>query len=146
MVARQKYSFYPSSKNGLWQEAAQGGDETLYGFGGKRIKPIGVITLSVSFGTPKNTHTEYITFDVVDMLYPYNAIIGRGLLNTFKAALHSAYLSLKVPGTFGVITIFNSQKEARNIEHSFASGTKMCISWEKTQLNHSSLRPSKKYQ
>jgi hypothetical protein len=29
----------------------------LYGFGGKRIKPIGVITLSVSFGTPKKSRT-----------------------------------------------------------------------------------------
>jgi hypothetical protein len=30
----------------------------LYGFGGKRIKPVGVITLPVSFGTPKNQHTS----------------------------------------------------------------------------------------
>jgi hypothetical protein len=48
----------------------------LYGFSGKRIKPVGVITLPVSFGTPKNPCTEYITFDIVNMLYPYNAIFG----------------------------------------------------------------------
>jgi hypothetical protein len=42
----------------------------LYGFGGKRIKPVRVITLPVSCGTPKNPCTEYITFDVVDILYP----------------------------------------------------------------------------
>jgi hypothetical protein len=71
----------------------------LYGFSGKRIESIGVITLPISFGTPKNPHIEYITFDVVDMLYPYNAIFGRGLLNTFEAALHLAYLCLKVPAT-----------------------------------------------
>jgi hypothetical protein len=29
----------------------------LYGFGGKRIEPVGVITLHISFGTPKNTRT-----------------------------------------------------------------------------------------
>jgi hypothetical protein len=46
----------------------------LYGFSKKRIEPVGVITLPVSFGTPKNPRTEYITFDVVDMLYPYNSI------------------------------------------------------------------------
>jgi hypothetical protein len=46
----------------------------IFGFSGKRIKPIRVITLPVLFGTPQNTHIEYITFDVVDMLYPYNAI------------------------------------------------------------------------
>jgi hypothetical protein len=42
----------------------------LYGFGSKRIEPIEVITLPVSFGTLKNPRTEYRTFDVVDMLYP----------------------------------------------------------------------------
>jgi hypothetical protein len=40
----------------------------LYGFGGKRIELVGVITLPVSFGTPKNPCTTYITFDVVYML------------------------------------------------------------------------------
>jgi hypothetical protein len=45
-------------------------------------------------------------------------------LNTFKAVLHSTYLCLKVPATFGVIIIFNSQKEARNIERGFAPGHK----------------------
>jgi hypothetical protein len=29
----------------------------LHGFDGKRIKPVGVITLPISFGTPKNPHT-----------------------------------------------------------------------------------------
>jgi hypothetical protein len=33
----------------------------------KKIEPVRVITLLVSFGTPKNPCTEYITFDVVDM-------------------------------------------------------------------------------
>jgi hypothetical protein len=96
----------------------------LYGFGGKRIEPVGVITFPVSFGTAKNSRTEYITFYVVDMTYPYNAIFGRGLLNTFQAALHLAYLCLKIPATFGVITVFGSQQEARNIEKGFTPGHK----------------------
>jgi hypothetical protein len=61
----------------------------LNGFGRKRIEPVGVITLPVSFNSPKNPCTKYTTFDVVDMPYPYNAIFGSGLLNTFEAALHS---------------------------------------------------------
>jgi hypothetical protein len=73
----------------------------------------------VSFGTPKNPRIEYITFNVVDMLYPYNAIFGRGLLNTFEAALHSGYLCLKMTTTFGVIFVFGSQQEARNIKKGF---------------------------
>jgi hypothetical protein len=96
----------------------------LYGFGGKRIEPVRTITLPVSFGNPKNPRTEYNTFDVVDMAYPYNAIFRRGLLTTFEAALNSAYLCLKVPATFGVITVFGSQQGARNIEKGFAPGHK----------------------
>jgi hypothetical protein len=41
-------------------------------------------------------------------------------LNIFEAALHSTYLCLKIPTTFGVITIVGSQKEAQNSECSFA--------------------------
>jgi hypothetical protein len=96
----------------------------LYSFSGKKIKPVGVVTLPVSFGTPKNPRTEYITFDVVDMLYMYNAIFGLGLLNTSEAALHSAYLCLKVLATFGAITIRGSQKEAQDIERGFTPGHK----------------------
>jgi hypothetical protein len=80
----------------------------LYGFDRKRIEPVGVITLPVSFSTPKNPRIEYVTFDVIDMTYPYNANFGRGLQNTFEAALHSMYLCLKVPMTFRVISIFGS--------------------------------------
>jgi hypothetical protein len=96
----------------------------LYGFGGKRIEPVGAITLPVSFGAPKNPRTEYITFDVVDMPYPYNAIFRRDLLKTFEATLHSAYPCLKVPATFDIISIFGSQQEARNIEKGFTPGHK----------------------
>jgi hypothetical protein len=76
----------------------------------------------VSFDGLSNVRIKYITFDVVDMSYPYNAIFRRGLLNTFEAALHSLYLCLKVPATLGVISIHSSQKDARNIEHGFALG------------------------
>jgi hypothetical protein len=80
----------------------------LYGFSRKRIKPVGVITLSVSFSTLENPTTVYVTFDVLDMHYSYNAIFGRRLLNIFEDALHSGYLYLKVPTTFGVTSAFSS--------------------------------------
>jgi hypothetical protein len=69
--------------------------KSLYGFEGKRIERIGSISLSVSFSTLQNARTEFVTIDVLVLHYPYNA--GRGLLNTFEAALHSIYLCLKVP-------------------------------------------------
>jgi hypothetical protein len=56
------------------------------------------------------------------MNYPYNTIFGRALLNTFKAALHSLYLCMKVPATLGVKSIHDSQKDARNIEQGSALG------------------------
>jgi hypothetical protein len=96
----------------------------LYGFDGKIIETVEVITLPVSFGTPKNSRTEYITFDIVDMLYPYNTIFGRCLLNTFEATLHSDYLYLKISTVFGVISVFGSQQDARNIEMCFTLGHK----------------------
>jgi hypothetical protein len=111
-------------KMGFDRKQLKESSKPLYGFSGKRVEPVGVITLPVSFGTPKNPRTKYITFDVVDMSYPYNAIFGRGLLNTFKAALHSSYLCLKVPATFDVITVFGSQQDARNIEKGFTPGHK----------------------
>jgi hypothetical protein len=49
-----------------------------YDFRGKRIELVEIIILSISFGTPQNPRTEYITFDVVDMLYPYSTISDEG--------------------------------------------------------------------
>jgi hypothetical protein len=78
-------------------------------------------------------HTEYITFNVVDMLYPYNAIFGRGLLNTIEATLHSSYLCLKIPVTFGVISVFGSQQDDKNIEKGFTPSHKNVHFCEKSK-------------
>jgi hypothetical protein len=106
----------------------------LYGFGGRRIEPVGSISLPISFSSHG---TEYITFDVVDMSYPYNAIFRRDLLNTCEAALHSLYLCLKVPAAMGVITIQGSQKDARNMEQGFTLGHRNvnCLQDEKAENN-----------
>jgi hypothetical protein len=54
------------------------------------------------------------------MHYLYNIIFRRGLLNIFEAALHSRYLCFKVPTTFRIISVFDSQKDAENIDQCFA--------------------------
>jgi hypothetical protein len=101
--------------------------------------------LPISFGTLKNPCKEYITFNVVDMLYPCNAIFRRGLLNTFEAALHSGYLYLKVPATFGIIIVFGSQKEARNTMRGFALSPKnMHFTREDTEQHEHVQPPTKK--
>jgi hypothetical protein len=48
----------------------------LCGFGGRHIVVLGKITMLVTFGYAHNTRTEQVVFDIVDMEYPYNAIIG----------------------------------------------------------------------
>jgi hypothetical protein len=48
----------------------------LCGFGGRQIVAVGKITMSVTFGYVHNTRIDQVVFDIVDMEYPYNAIIG----------------------------------------------------------------------
>jgi hypothetical protein len=85
----------------------------LCGFGGKQIVALGKITMSVTFGYVHNTRTEQVVFDIVDMEYPYNAIIGRGTLNAFEAILHPAYLCMKIPSEQGPTAVHGSQEAAR---------------------------------
>lgn len=100
----------------LSRSQLQPSDSPLIGFGGKRIEALRKIPLPVSFGGQENTRTKYITFDVVDLYYPYNAIFGRSFANKFNAAIHMGYLCMKIPALHGILTVYGSQKEARNIE------------------------------
>jgi hypothetical protein len=88
----------------------------LQGFGGKSIKPVGKISLPVSFGDLDNARTETIIFDVVGIYHSYLAIFGRGFMNKFNAVIRQQFLCMKVPAPKGVITVFSDQQEARNIE------------------------------
>jgi hypothetical protein len=58
----------------------------------------------------------------VDMVYPYNAIMGQGSINKFEAAIHGLYLCMKIPGSQGVITVYGNQQTACNIERDFVPG------------------------
>jgi hypothetical protein len=97
-------------------------DNPLYGFGGKGTFPVGNIELPLSFGVAPNARREQVTFDIVNMVYPYNAIMGRGSINKFQAAIHGLYLCLKILGPQGVITVYGNQQTARNIERDFVPG------------------------
>jgi hypothetical protein len=97
-------------------------DNPLYGFGSKGTFPVGKIELPLSFGVVPNARSEQVTFDIVDMVYPYNAIMGRGSINKFEVAIHGLYLCMKIPGPQGVITIYGNQQTARNIKRDFVPG------------------------
>jgi hypothetical protein len=97
-------------------------DNPLYGFGGKGTFPVGKIELPLSFGVAPNARSEQVTFDIVDMVYPYNAIMGWGSINKFEAAIHGLYLCMKIPGPQGAIIVYGNQQAAHNIEIDFVPG------------------------
>jgi hypothetical protein len=88
----------------------------LCGFRGRQIAALGKITMPVTFGFIHKTRTEHVVFDIVDMEYPYNAIIGRGILNVFEAILHPAYICMKIPSEQGPVVVHGSQEAARKAE------------------------------
>jgi hypothetical protein len=88
----------------------------LCGFGGRQIVALGKITMSITFGYVHNTRIEKVVFDIVDMEYPYNAIIGRGTLNAFEAILHLASVCMKIPLDQGPIVVHGSQEATRRAE------------------------------
>ena len=78
-------------------------DSPLIGFGGKRIDALEKISLPVSFGGQENARIEYVTFNVVDLYYPYNAIFERGFTNKFNATIHMGYLCVKMSALHKII-------------------------------------------
>jgi hypothetical protein len=88
----------------------------LCGFRGRQIVALMKITMLITFIYVHNTRTDQVVFDIVDMEYPYNAIIGRGTLNAFEAILHPPYLCMKIPSDQGPIAVHGSQEAARRTE------------------------------
>lgn len=72
---------------------------------GHSCQPIGRITLDVMFGKPDHFRTDAVKFEVVDLVSPYHALLGRPALTKFMAVPHYGYLKMKLPGPKGVITI-----------------------------------------
>jgi ribonuclease HI len=88
----------------------------LCGFRGRQLVALRKITMPISFSYVHNTRTEQIVFDIVNMDYPYNAIIVRGTLNAFEAKLHPAYLCMKIPSDQGPIPVDGSQEATRRVQ------------------------------
>jgi hypothetical protein len=67
--------------------------------------PLGKIDLDVCFGNSSNYHREKLEFEVMDWPSQYHAILGRPAFAKFMAVPHYAYLTLKIPGPKGTITL-----------------------------------------
>jgi hypothetical protein len=85
-------------------------DNPFYGFVGKGTFPLGKIVLPLSIGTNPNARSERVTFDIVDMVYPYNAIMGRRSINKLEAVIHSLYSCLKILQPLRAITIYGTNR------------------------------------
>jgi hypothetical protein len=101
---------------GFKREDLQKAEHPLSGFGNKKIEALGKIDVNVTFGQDATMRTEVITFDVVNFVYPCNAIFGRNTINKFAAVIHQGYLLMKIPTAAGVISVYGSQEEARRAE------------------------------
>jgi hypothetical protein len=115
-----KYNAF--NRMGISHNLLKPSNNPLYGFGGKGTFPMGKIELPLSFGVAPNARSELVTFDIFDMVYPYNATMGRGSINKFETAIHGLYLCMKIPSPEGVITVYGNQKTARNVERDFVPG------------------------
>ncbi|XP_066322539.1 uncharacterized protein [Miscanthus floridulus] len=78
----------------------------------KQAVPLGQIDLLVTFGDQSNNRTKILTFEVVEFLRTYHAILGHPCYVKFMAIPNYTYLKLKIPGPSGVITVGTSFQRA----------------------------------
>ncbi|XP_057522587.1 uncharacterized protein LOC130802595 [Amaranthus tricolor] len=80
-------------------------DKPLIGFGGSQVLPLGMIILSVRVRERNESRTVPIQFTVVDLTFPYNAIMGLPLINKIKAAIfpHQLLLQFERDGQVGIL-------------------------------------------
>jgi hypothetical protein len=102
-------------------------DNPLYRFGDNGTFPVGKIELPLSFGVAPNARSEQVTFDIIDMVYPYNAIMGRGSINKFEAAIHGLYLCMKILGPQGVITVCGDSRQRATLKELHFRATKRSL-------------------
>ena len=79
---------------------------------GEQAYPLGQIDLPVTFGDRANFRTEVLTFEVVDFLRSYHAILGWPCYAKFMAIPNYTYLKLKMPGPNGVSTMSSAFSHA----------------------------------
>ena len=93
----------------------------------------------VTFGSWANFHSEILTFEVVDFLGSYHAILRRPCYTKFMAISNYTYSKLKMPGPNGVITMGSTFSHAYTCDREHYELTTAIInSAELSQLRESS--------
>ncbi|XP_057540741.1 uncharacterized protein LOC130818595 [Amaranthus tricolor] len=85
-------------------------DKPLIGFGGSQVIPLGTIILPVRVGERNESRTMPIRFTVVDLTFPYNAIMGLPLINKIKAAIFPHQLLLQFERDDGQVGILKGDQ------------------------------------
>jgi hypothetical protein len=81
--------------------------------------PLGKIELDVCFGNSNNYRREKLEFEVMDWPSQYHAILGHPAFAKFMAVPHYAYLTLKIPGPKGTITVQGSFEVSNTCDKEF---------------------------
>ena len=81
----------------------------------------GSVVLEVTFGSPGNSRSEELLFTIAPFQSGYHALLGRTAFAHFNALPHYGYLTLKMPGPRGVITVSGiTERSSRAEEHATA--------------------------
>jgi hypothetical protein len=80
---------------------------------------LGKIELGVCFGDSGNFQREKLEFEVMDWPSQYHAILGRPTFARFMAVSHYSYLTFKIPGPKGVITVKGSFEVSNTCDKKF---------------------------
>ncbi|XP_068476759.1 uncharacterized protein [Phaseolus vulgaris] len=87
----------------------------LYGFAGDQVEVRDYLELRTTFTDGTTSHTESITYLVVNANSAYNILLGRPTLNRLRGVSCIRHMKLKMPDLSGrVIVIKFDQKEAKN--------------------------------
>ena len=88
-------------------------DSPLDSFSGDRVYPKDIVTLTVTVEAYLKQLTHQLDFLVVDCPFSYNVIIGRPMLNHWKATTSTYCLKVKFPTENGVGEVKGDQVLAR---------------------------------
>jgi hypothetical protein len=81
--------------------------------------PLGKIELDVCFSDSGNFRREKLEFEVMDWPSHYHAILGHLAFARFMEVPHYMYLTLKIPGPKGVITVKGSFEVSNTCDKEF---------------------------
>ena len=79
--------------------------------------PLRQIDLPVMFGNRAIFRSEVLTFEVVDFLGSYHAILGQSCYAKFMAIPNYTYLKMKMPGPNSIIIMGNAFSHAFMCDH-----------------------------